>query len=200
MTITRLVVVFVLTLAARGAAQAPVPPPIVQPFNDGAHWMVTAPLSYQIGNTEHVITVPAGFVTDFASIPRYFHALLSPTGRPGRGAIIHDFLYWEQSCTREQADRILMLAMMESGVDAVTRSLVYKVVDWFGQSAWELNQQERASGMPRIIPAQFRSVPALAVWPSYRSELFQKGVRATAKPASPPAYCAASMTITVPVP
>ena len=200
MTTARVVIALVCVLTATGLAQAPVPPPIVQPFNDGEHWMMTAPLSYQIGNTQHVITVPAGFVTDFASIPRYFHALLAPTGRPGRGAIIHDFLYWEQGCSREQADWILMLAMMESGVDTVTRQLVYRVVDWFGQDAWELNQQERAAGRPRVIPTEFRNVPSLAVWPQYRNELFQKGVRPIARPPGPPAYCAAAMTVKVPVP
>jgi hypothetical protein len=171
----------------------------VKPFNDGAHWVVTVPLTYQIGNSPYRITVPAGFVTDFASIPRYFHALLSPTGRPGRAGIVHDFLYWEQACTREQADWILLLGMMESGVDAVTRNLVYKVVDWFGATAWQLNQHERSAGSPRVIPPEFRSLPALAVWPNYRQELFQKGVRPTAAPATAPTYCAAAMTIKLPV-
>jgi hypothetical protein len=140
--------------------QQPIGAPLVQPFNDGQQWVVTAPLSYRIGETDYVITVPAGFVTDFASIPRVFHSLLSPTDRPGCGGIVHDFLYWEQSCTREQADWILMLAMMESGVDAVTRNLVYKVVDWFGENAWEMNRQERNTGLPRVIPPEFMKIPA----------------------------------------
>ena len=188
----------VIALAIPLTAQQPIPPPVVLPFNDGQHWVVTAPLTYQIGDSPHRITVPQGFVTDFASIPRVFHALLAPTGRPGRGAIVHDYLYWEQPCTREQADWILLLAMMESGVDVVTRQLVYKVVDWFGASAWQLNQQERMAGRPRVIPQEFLKIPALALWPPYREDLFQKGVRPPQPSPAVPAYCAAAMTITVP--
>ena len=81
-------------------AQAPPPPPVVQPFNDGAYWVLIKPFTYRIGSTRFAITVPSGFVTDFASIPAAFRAVLSPTGRPGRAAIIHDFLYWDQTCSR----------------------------------------------------------------------------------------------------
>ena len=192
--------VLFICLPIGASAQQPIPPPLVLPFNDGQQWVVTAPLTYQIGDSPHTITVPAGFVTDFASIPRVFHALLAPTGRPGRGAIVHDYLYWEQDCTREQADWILMLAMIESGVDAVTRGLVYRVVDWFGAGAWEQNQQERNAGLPRLIPPEFMKIPALAVWPTYRQDLFQKGVRPPPRSATVPAYCAAAATIKVPNP
>ena len=200
---TRIFCLVALALTLRAlpvCAQAAIPSPTVKQFNDGEHWVVAEALTYQIGDSPYRITVPAGFVTDFASIPRYFHALLKPSDRPGRAGIVHDFLYWEQACTREQADWILLLAMMESGVDAVTRNLVYRVVDWFGATAWETNQQERSAGFPRVIPPASMNLPALALWPTYRRQLFQQGIRPEAKPAATPVYCAAAKTIKVAVP
>src|SRR5438132_13707846 len=99
----------VSTVAAE--AQQPISPVPLVPFADGRYSVLTAELSYRIGKTEHVIVVPAGFVTDFASTPRAIWAVLPPTGRYQMAAIVHDFLYWDQSCTRDQADALLRIAM-----------------------------------------------------------------------------------------
>ena len=37
------------------------------PFGDGEYSVLTSALRYQIGQSAFTITVPAGFVTDFAS-------------------------------------------------------------------------------------------------------------------------------------
>ena len=39
-----------------------------------------------------------------------------------RAAVIHDYLYWAQPCTREQSDNLLMIAMKESGVSWFRRT------------------------------------------------------------------------------
>jgi len=39
------------------------------------------------------ITVPAGFDTDYASIPRIFWPIYPPDGEYAPAAILHDFLY-----------------------------------------------------------------------------------------------------------
>jgi hypothetical protein len=179
-------------------AQQPPPPPVVQPFNDGAFWAVVKPFTYTIGQTSYQITVPTGFVTDFASIPAALRGLLSPTGPEGRAAIIHDYLYWEQSCSREQADWILRLGMIESRVSLVTRQAVYWAVRAMGESAWAANAVDRRNGQPRVIPAaDVAAMPALALWPDYRRQLYERGVRPEPQAGRPPAYCAAAMTIVV---
>ena len=59
---------------------------------------------YVIGSTNERIVVPKGFVTDFASILQAFWALgLSPHGQYSRAAVVHDYLYWSQSCSRYRA-------------------------------------------------------------------------------------------------
>jgi len=48
---------------------------------------------------QRLITVPAGYRTDFASIPRLVWPLLPPVGRGGKAAIIHDWLCDEHTRT-----------------------------------------------------------------------------------------------------
>jgi hypothetical protein len=190
-----------LVLALSGPSvrgQQPPPAPVVQPFNDGADWVLIKPFTYTIGQTSYQVTVPAGFVTDFASIPAPLRGLLSPTGQEGRAAIVHDYLYWEQQCAREQADWILRLGMIESHVKLVTRQAVYWAVRAAGGSAWTANAADRNRGLPRVIPAaDIATIPALELWPEFRRLLFERGVRALPQTGQPPAYCAAAMTIEV---
>ncbi len=197
-----LISVAVLSLAGRWVAaifaQQPPPAPIVQPFNDGNDWVVVRPFTYTIGQTTYRITVPAGFVTDFASIPAPMRGFLSPTGQEGRAAIIHDYLYWNQPCTREQADWVLRLGMIESRVPLVTRQAVYWAVRAMGDSAWQQNALERRNGLPRIVPeTEIPTIPALAIWSDYRQQLAQRGIRPEPQESMPPTYCAAAMTIVV---
>ena len=181
-------------------APQPITAPIVKPFNDGKEWILMKSQEYLIGNSQWRINVPAGFVTDFASVPRLFWSTISPVDKHGRGAIIHDFLYWEQRCTREQADRILVLAMKESQVNAGIRWQVYSAVRIGGANAWAMNANRRAQGYPRIIPSEFLDIPALATWPEYQRMLFARGIRAEpfVRGASSPDYCRAGDSLDVP--
>ena len=71
---------FLLMLPTVAGGQQPMFPPTVSPFADQTTWLLTRPFRYQILDTNLVIDVPAGFVTDFASIPRPLWTLVSPTG------------------------------------------------------------------------------------------------------------------------
>lgn len=51
-------------------------------------WGLHDPLAYRPGDMAETITVPAGFVTDLASIPRWAWNLLPPDGPWVKGAII----------------------------------------------------------------------------------------------------------------
>lgn len=54
-------------------------------------WRLTKPLVWN-GTKGDTFTVPAGFVTDFATIPRFLHWLVSPYGAYTRAAVLHDWL------------------------------------------------------------------------------------------------------------
>lgn len=149
------------------------PSPSARGFGDDNFSILTENMEYQIGSTQEKIIVPQGFVTDYASIPWPLGVFgLSPRGTYSRAAILHDFLYWSQVCTRAQSDRLMVLAMKESKVSGITAFLVYHGVNLFGQSSWDQNERERKAGLLRVIPRECL-VPRdpNMDWPSYRKLL-----------------------------
>lgn len=86
-----------------------------------------------------VITVPAGFITDGASIPRLFWTALMPFGPYFAAAIIHDYLYTEFNTrfTREQSDLIFKEAMFNLGLDWPRREAIYRAVQAFGGRSFQ---------------------------------------------------------------
>src|SRR5215211_497015 len=97
------------------------------------------------------VKVPVGFVTDFASIPQTFWSFLRPDGLYTFPAIVHDYLYWTQSVSREVADQIFRLGMEEFGVPNKVVSAIYRSVSLFGGSAWDSNRNLREAGESRIL-------------------------------------------------
>ena len=180
------------------APQTP-PSPTVRAFGDNKFWVTVEDMQYVIGSTTDRIVVPKGFVTDFASIPVGLWSLgLSPHGQYSRAAVIHDYLYWTQGCRRDQADRLMLIAMKESGVDNLDEFLVYQGVNLGGQGAWDDNARERQAGLPRIIPAEhLRPADPNMTWPDYRAVLVGKQVRDPPLESSP-SYCKYGDTTTVP--
>ena len=123
-----------------------------RPFVDGRNWIVRQPLVYTIGVSKDSITIPSGFVTDFASIPQIFHSLLRQNGSYLLPAVVHDYLYWKQTCTRDQSDQILRLGMIENQVPELQRVAIYGAVRFAGGFAWEANARDQAARLLRIIP------------------------------------------------
>jgi uncharacterized protein DUF1353 len=112
------------------------------------------------------VKAPKGFVTDLASVPRIFWSLLRPDGPYAYAAIIHDYLYWTQTTTKETADTILKFGMEDFKVDSVTVNAIYEAVSLFGGSAWEKNKKLKAMGERRILKV-FPENPT-TTWEIYR--------------------------------
>lgn len=99
-------------------------------------------LEYRVGSEDSdvVVCVPAGFETDFASIPWGLRNLFPALGPWGRPAIIHDWLYATRGeagrFTRLQADRIFAEAMEVVGVPAWRRVLMFRAVRMGGAGGW----------------------------------------------------------------
>jgi Protein of unknown function (DUF1353) len=177
------------------SAQQPIRAVPMTPFADGMDSVLTADLRYQIGTSTFVVVVPLGFVTDFASTPRALWTVLPPFGNYQLAAIVHDFLYWDQGCTREQADALLRAAMAESRVDPVKRDVVWQAVRRFGQKAWDENARAKTAGQPRIIPAANIVLQPLMTWLEYRAQLAANGVRPLPAPTPAPPYCSAAVLV-----
>lgn len=131
------------------------PPVAIVPFADWDYYYTKEPLKWRakagVAMTPPLVTVPTGFVTDLASIPAAFWAALPPAARYSYPAIIHDYLYWFQPCTRAQADAVFQSAMEDLHVPSAKILIIYDAVRLGGGSAWDNNTQARQTGEKRII-------------------------------------------------
>ena len=104
------------------------------------YWRVTQGFRYYIGakDSNRWVDVPAGYLTDGASVPKIFWGFIPPWGSYGQAAVVHDLLceYLEitvdgvkQSITRAEADQILLEAMVVLNVPEVTRTAISGAVD-----------------------------------------------------------------------
>jgi hypothetical protein len=77
-----------------------------------------------------MITVPSGYRTDFASVPRFFHRIVSPVGRHGKAAIVHDWLCDESPKTTDYKDAAAIFdeAMEALGVSWARRKIMVAAV------------------------------------------------------------------------
>lgn len=106
------------------------------PF-DGIEYILDKPLCIQVNNRE--ITIPQGFKTDLASIPRLLWPLFSPnesdTVYP---AILHDYLYtcggWVR---RKYADDVLYAFLLERGYPKYKAFPFYLVARIFGSTHFQ---------------------------------------------------------------
>lgn len=99
------------------------------------------PLYYQ--TALGLVVVPENFRSDGASMPRLFWRLI---GHPFqmqylREAILHDWLYRTQPCSRALADRIFY-ELLAGKVKPWRRKLIYMGLRLGGWVAWRQNRKE----------------------------------------------------------
>ncbi len=114
-------------------------------------WAIGEELTYEAGAARDRITVPKGFVTDLASIPRAVWSIYPPDGPWVKAAAIHDFLYFTQGdgiwfkrrgvaratpYDRREADDIFREAMEDRGIGGVTRTAIWTAVRLGGGKSW----------------------------------------------------------------
>ncbi|EJM0852372.1 DUF1353 domain-containing protein [Salmonella enterica] len=100
-------------------------------------WRVYEPFEFYLSDdNSDVIEVPAGFVTDLATIPRIFWAFMPPDGKYAKAAIIHDYLYDNALRTKQEADRIFLDGMTVLGVPQWKRIIMYYAVRLFGRGMY----------------------------------------------------------------
>lgn len=86
-----------------------------------------------------IINVPAGFETDYASVPRIPLAYMLFGGVAKKAAVVHDYLYSTKMLGRDMADAVFLDAMEASGVAWWRRRLMYRAVRVFG---WTIYNKE----------------------------------------------------------
>jgi hypothetical protein len=127
-------------------------PTVTQITLNPATFMVSHPLTYSTIDEKYKITVPVGFITDLASIPELLWWWESPHEKTMAPAILHDYLYWEQSCTKDEADAVMYLAMQEVGVNGAKLDGIYLGIRTpLAQKAWDKNAAARKQGESRFL-------------------------------------------------
>ena len=108
-------------------------------------YQLVSELGYQSDKMGITITVPAGMLTDFASIPRPVWDFLDPEDPEILyPSVVHDYLYTLKGTfpdgstfTREQADSVLREAMELQGASSLVRETVYQAVRAAGGQFWD---------------------------------------------------------------
>lgn len=112
--------------------------PAILELQDRYLWKMFQPFAFYLTeDNSDIIVVPAGFVTDLASVPRVFWSLMPPDGKYAKAAIIHDYLYDNGLRTKKQADLIFLDAMRVLNVPRWKRAILYLAVRLFGRGNYE---------------------------------------------------------------
>lgn len=93
-----------------------------------AEWKVQVPLIYASDVADDTFIVPAGFVTDFASVPRISiaYAVAGDTGHAS--AVVHDYLCRKKGYPRSLADLVFKEALEVEGTPWWRRAIMYSGV------------------------------------------------------------------------
>ena len=95
------------------------------------YWRLLAPLVY-VDDDGSVIEVPAGFPTDFASIPRGLWNIFPKSGLHNKAAVVHDWLCVTKPMDSDEAHAVFYRALGACGVSWWKKRLMYWAVKWFG--------------------------------------------------------------------
>jgi hypothetical protein len=110
--------------------------PLVVEQITGGIWELHEAFTFTWNGKE--ITVPEGFKTDFASVPRPFRSVIPKSGKYNQAAVVHDFIYIHQTerFTKKEADLIFLDGMKVLGVKKFKRCIMYIAVKYFGKGNW----------------------------------------------------------------
>ncbi|MDD3468235.1 MAG: DUF1353 domain-containing protein [Campylobacterales bacterium] len=113
--------------------------PLIVEVIDARTYMIAEPFEYHVGTfpSDDFISVPIGFITDFASIPRLFWSIMPPDGIYAKAAVIHDYLYDNALRTKKEADNIFYEAMGVLNVPKWQRCTMYIAVKFFGRGNYK---------------------------------------------------------------
>ena len=142
----KLLSVFLASACLASCATSPVWPEITELPPDPNDPLDRAYLAYHFSYcdpaTGNVIVVPAGFRTDYTSIPFPANLIFPRRGRKYvNAAYVHDYLYGLGLPEgRDYADLIMLRAMEEYDVDWFTRHIIYLGIHFGGEDGYGLEQ------------------------------------------------------------
>jgi len=120
---------------------------------DREQWELTEPVCYET-NDGHKLMVPAGFLTDLASLPPVTEAVLGRSPAWDAPALLHDYAYRhgavreavaphytvERPVSRKEADQLFADAIVSNDTHPTgsvgLAVLMYYALRWFGGGQW----------------------------------------------------------------
>lgn len=84
--------------------------------SDDGQWVLDSPLVYVSDHLGATVTVPAGFHTDLASVPRLPVIYMLFGNRARQASVVHDYLYGSGEVSRKDADEVFYEAAVATGV------------------------------------------------------------------------------------
>lgn len=99
-------------------------------------WALVAPLIWDDGIRR--VIVPAGFLTDLASVPGILKAIpaLDINGLSRSPAVLHDWLYRTHGYSRASSDKLFRQALASRGVGLIARRTFWAGVRIGGWRPW----------------------------------------------------------------
>lgn len=106
-------------------------------------WEVKQPIVLQTIVGE--VTIPVGYITDFASTPTLLWGIFPPIGRHNLGSVLHDYWYdnrlgeseYGEEIARKLADLEYWMRLNQAEPRRRFRNkLMYLACRWFGRSWW----------------------------------------------------------------
>jgi len=116
-------------------------------------------ISVHVKTTTYVINIAEGFITDFATVPKFWQGVFSPLGRYYLAAIAHDWLYVTakmktHSMTRKQVDDLFYEIMKQLGIGWSTRYSLWFFVYVFGKKYWDSKEGIQKTGVSYDNPVE----------------------------------------------
>jgi len=134
----------------------------------GADYTVT----FTVDDEETKVTVPAGLVTDLASVPLLLRWLVGRVGPHLEAAIVHDYLYvaWRfngrgvRRKDRRFADAVMLAGMRAADVNPIFRTFIYWSLRLFGN--WAYTRENTDLFVDLTDPAIIAQFPNAAATPT----------------------------------
>ena len=104
---------------------------IVQVSDESGAFVLVSDLIYHSDMLGRDIVIPAGFITDFASIPWILHSIVQVNGKHRRAAVVHDYLCFHrdsEGITQREADYVFQEAMAVLDVRLTQRTVMFGMV------------------------------------------------------------------------
>jgi len=119
-------------------------PLCVEVHNSGRVFRLTESFSFHYDGPDglEIYTVPKGFVTNFASIPKFLWSIYGPIGTATKGSVIHDYLYTTAEVPRLKADQIFKEGIITIDGGTSKANVFFSAVRLFGAKEYDTETLE----------------------------------------------------------